>query len=231
MSWVRKTVASTIGAKFIVALTGIVLVGFVIGHMLGNLQIFLGQDALNNYAQMLHNTPALLWGARLVLIVSFFAHIGLTIKLTRQNRLARPQTYAYQQSIQAPASSRTMIFSGLLVLSFVIYHLLHFTLGLTHPEHKSLIDSMGRPDVYSMVVLGFQNIWVSLSYIVAMILLGLHLSHGVSSLWQTLGLNHVKYNTCIKASGPAIALILVAGNLSMPVAVLLGFLSLPVGVV
>ena len=231
MSWVRQALSSTIGAKVVVALTGIVLVGFVIGHMLGNLQIFLGQDVLNNYAKMLHDTPALLWAARIVLIVAFFAHIGMTIKLTRDNRRARPQAYAHQKSIQSSSASRTMIFSGLLVLSFVIYHLLHFTFGVTHPEHKSLLDSMGRPDVYSMVILGFTNLWVSLSYMIAMVLLGLHLNHGVSSLWQTLGLNHAKYNMLIKTSGPAISLLIVAGNLSMPAAVLFGFLSLPTGVV
>ena len=212
------------------ALSGMIMVGFVLGHMLGNLQIFIGQEALNSYADMLQNTPILLWGTRVALLMAVLAHVASGIRLSLLNRQARPDRYATKSYVRASIGSRTMALSGLVVLAFVVYHLLHFTLGVTHPDHKALVDAAGRPDVYSMVILGFQQPIVSISYIVAMLLLGLHLSHGASSMFQSLGLNHEKYNGLLEKVGPGLALVTVLGNCSMPLAVLMGVISLPGGI-
>ena len=229
MSWVQNFARSSIGAKVVMALSGLVIVGFVIGHMLGNLQIFLGQDALNAYAANLHAMPPLLWGTRIVVGLSIIAHVLSAIRLSLLNQAARPERYARKAYVRATLGSRTMRLSALVLLAFVIYHLLHFTLGVTHPDHKALVDAAGRPDVYSMVILGFQQPIVAISYVVAMLLLGLHLSHGASSMFQSLGLHHPQYNGFIDNVGPVLAGIIVVGNCSMPLAVLLGALTLPGG--
>ncbi len=229
MQWLFKYCRSSIGSKVLMAVTGLMLFGFVVGHMLGNLQIFIGQEAVNNYAATLKEMGALLWLARIGLILAVLVHISAAIRLTRGNQKARPITYAHSGTVQATYASRTMMKSGLIVLAFVIYHLLHLTFGVILPEAHSATDSLGRPDVYSMTVLGFQNVLVSLSYIAAMLLLGFHLSHGVSSLFQSLGLNHPRYNPIIQKIGPSAALVIVLGNISMPIAVLLGLVSLPAG--
>ncbi len=229
MSWFLDFVKSTIGAKIVMGLTGLVLVGFVVVHMLGNLQIFLGADALNAYAKSLHDLGGLLWVARLVLLGSVFLHILSGLRLASLNNAARPQAYAHETTVQASWASRYMRMSGLVILAFVVYHIAHFTLGLTHPEHKALVDHMGRPDVYKMVVLGFQQPLVSASYIVAMVLLWFHLNHGASSLFKSLGLRHSRYNDVLDKVGPAVATLVVVGNIAMPIAVLAGLVGADVG--
>ncbi|MEM8681490.1 MAG: succinate dehydrogenase cytochrome b subunit [Planctomycetota bacterium] len=211
------------------AITGGGLVLFVIAHMLGNLQIYLGQEALNAYAYKLKSMPALLWTARTGLLAIFAAHLGLAFYLRRVNRRARPQAYAFQDNVEASLASRTMLLSGLVIFAFVIYHLLHFTLGVTDPRLADLVDEQGHHDVYSMVVLSFQNGWVSLAYIVAMGFLGLHLSHAVSSMVQTLGWVSASYRRWVDRVGLSVAGILMFGNISIPVAVLTGLLALPEG--
>ena len=155
--------------------------------MLGNLQIYLGQDAINAYANKLKSLPALLWSARLGLVAIFAPHIGLAIYLKLHQSSRDVRNYFVNDPIETTLASRTMMSSGLVILAFTIYHLLHFTLGITDPVNHHLTDAAGRHDVYSMVVLGFQNIYVSAAYIVAMLFLGLHLSHAASSIFQTLG--------------------------------------------
>jgi len=226
MSWAKNFIQSSIGAKVAMALSGIILVGFVIGHMLGNLQIFLGQDALNSYAQTLHSIPVLLWGTRLIVGLAIIVHIVSGIRLSLLNKSARPTRYTKKSYVRASLGSRTMQLSALVLFAFIIYHLLHFTLGVTHPEDKALTQTlangMTRPDVYGMVINSFLNPVISISYIVAMLLLGLHLSHGASSMFQSLGLHHHKYNSLFSKAGPALALIIIIGNCSMPLAVLMG---------
>lgn len=229
MSWVKTFAKSSIGAKVVMAFSGMIVLGFVLGHMLGNLQLFLGQEALNSYAHMLQSTPLLLWGTRIVVGVAILAHIASAVRLTLMNREARPNRYEKKAYVRASLSSRTMMLSALVLFAFIIYHLLHFTLGVTHPDHKALVDAAGRPDVYSMVILGFQQPIVAISYVVAMVLLGLHLSHGASSMFQSLGLHHDKYNGMIDKIGPGLAIFIVIGNCSMPLAVLLGAIGLPGG--
>src|SRR5205807_10172845 len=144
-----------IGRKALMAITGLALLGYVIVHMIGNLQVYQGPDALNAYAKMLKGMPTLLWGARLTLLVLFVAHVYLGITLALENRAARPVGYVRFEYEQASIATRTMLLSGLVILAFVIFHLLHFTLGAVQPEYHRAVDSKGRADVYAMVVHGF----------------------------------------------------------------------------
>ena len=216
---------STIGTKTIVAVTGVLLVLFVVGHMLGNLQIYLGPDAINSYAEFLKSKPGPLWAARLGLLAALLLHIGGIMKLTLANRRARPVAYAQQKPVQSTVASRTMLLSGAILFAFVVFHLLHFTVGVTHPEHFQLRDALGRHDVYSMTILGFQQPLVSLSYIITMGLLGMHLGHGVASLFQTTGLRNPQFLPLIELIGRVVAVIIVLGNISIPLAALLGLIE------
>ncbi|HTE04880.1 MAG TPA: succinate dehydrogenase cytochrome b subunit [Planctomycetota bacterium] len=230
MNWLLRSLQSSIGRKLLVALTGVALLGFVIAHLLGNLQVFAGPDRLNGYAEGLEHLGPLLWAARLGLIVMAVAHVALTLKLAAENRAARPVAYAARGRVQSTASARSMLLTGLMVLAFVLYHLAHFTWGVAHPEFSGRLDSQGRRDVYSMVVASFQQWPIVAAYAVAMILLGLHIRHGASSIFQTFGWNHPKYNPFLHAVGPVLALLIVAGNLAIPFACLAGLVKLPPGV-
>ena len=212
------------------AVTGLILFGFVIVHMLGNLQIFLGQDQLNNYAEHLEELPFLLWPARIFLLLTLVIHMKVAIQLALENKNARPIRYAYQDTVQASYASRTMVISGLIIFAFIVYHLLHFTFDKIHPEFSHLTDPKGRDDVYSMVVLSFRDPLIAGSYILAMAVLCFHLSHGVSSLLQSLGLNNENLRIRIKWAGNLLAWMIFVGNASMPVAAFLGILQLPKGV-
>ncbi len=222
---------SLVNLKLVMAVTGASLLLFVAVHMLGNLQIYLGQDALNAYARKLKSMPLLVWTARAGLLLTFSLHLAVAVYLKRRNRLARPQRYVINDPVETTLASRTMLTSGLVILSFLIYHLLHFTLGLTDTSSHRLVDAEGRHDVYSMVVLSFQNAYVSTAYIVAMLFLGLHLCHASSSIFQTLGIVKGSSRQLFHRIGVGIALIIVIGNISIPLAVLLGIVGLPIEVV
>ena len=211
------------------AITGVLLFGFVVFHMLGNLQIFLGQDALNAYAATLQKLPELLWPARLILLTALLLHILVAIQLSFENKKARPQGYVSKGNVQASYASRTMMLSGVIVLLFIIYHLAHFTFGRVHSEVFHLTDRMGRHDVYSMVVLSYQNVWISSLYILSMLLLCLHLSHGFFSLFQSLGLSNEKFQPGLALFSKIFALIIFIGNSAIPVAAYFHFLKLPMG--
>lgn len=223
---------STILSKIVMALTGVILFLYVLGHMAGNLQIFAGQDQLNTYAVALHSTGALLWVIRAFLLLCLILHIMTSLYLKKVNLDARPEKYVYNNTVQATIGSRTMIWSGLLIFFFVLYHVLHFTVGTIQPEQfkDNLMDSAGRPDVYTMVILGFKNIFVSASYILAVLFLALHLNHAISSMFQTLGINHPKYTPMIKKGGVALSVIIAIGYIAIPVTILLGIIKLPEGV-
>ena len=221
---------TSISAKMLMAITGSALLVFVAVHMLGNLQIYLGQEKLNAYAKFLKSMPLVLWSARLGLITVFSLHLGLAVYLKRQNRRARPQQYVVSDPIETTLASRTMLTSGMVIFAFLIYHLLHFTLGITDPANHNLFDAAGRHDVYSMVVLSFSNVYVSTAYIIAMLFLGLHLSHASASVLQTFGVTSKASRSQFEKIGLSIAVILMLGNISIPVAVLLGFVGLPEGV-
>ena len=159
---------SSIGKKIWMAITGLAFIGFVTGHLIGNLQIFLGQDKLNAYAVFLHDLGKVLWIVRGTMALFLIIHAWTGIRLYLQNKAARPISYRKQESVETGLTSRTMIWTGIGILLYVVYHLLHFTFITTNPEYASLTDSVGRFDVYSMVILGYQNYLISGVYLVAM---------------------------------------------------------------
>lgn len=220
---------SSIGIKVIVAITGGLLLLFVIGHLIGNLQVFLGPDALNEYGEKLRAIPALLWAVRIGLLAVFLVHVIFTIRLALLNRQARPVAYAKKTAIKATLSSRTMVVTGLMTLAFILYHLMHFTFRVTNPQYQNLVDTHGRFDVYSMVIMGFQNVFISIAYIVAMLLLGYHLSHGIASIFQTIGWNNPRTQPFFERLAFVIAAFIVIGNISIPISILLGWVGLPGG--
>ncbi len=227
MSWMSRTLQSSIGAKAVMAVTGVMLVGFVVAHLAGNLLIFAGRDALNDYAEWLRSLGGLLWLARLGLIGAVVLHIVSAIRIVRQNNAARPVAYRVVKPAVSNYATRTMQYSGFIVLAFIVFHLLHFTLGVVDPDAYQLEQMVGesaRHDVYNMVIAGFSVPAVAISYVVAMILLSMHLSHGITSMFQTLGFNHPKYQGLIEKAGPAIGIILALGYISIPAAVLFGAL-------
>jgi succinate dehydrogenase / fumarate reductase cytochrome b subunit len=222
---------SSVAKKAAMAVTGFILFGFVVVHMLGNLQVFLGQDTLNAYAKKLQDLTHLLWLARGFLLASLVVHVAVAARLTWENRRARPQAYAAKKFVQASYASRTMWMTGVITFLFTVYHLLHFTFGVTNPEYYHLTDARGRHDVYSMVILSFRDPWISGAYVLAMAALCLHLSHGVSSAFQSLGLNRTRYNWFTGRVGNVAAMLIFAGNVSIPAAAFFGWLTLPPGVV
>ncbi len=210
----------------IVALTGVVLIAFVVGHLLGNLQIFLGPEWVNSYAEKLRALGPMLWVIRIFLLVNVLLHIFYTISLAIENRRARPVQYKRKDHVKATFASRYMALSGLVVLAFIIYHIAHFTVRVTDPRFLLLkADPLNRYDVYSMMVYGFQNIFVSAFYVIGMFLLALHLSHGISSFFQSLGLNDEKLNPLLAVTGRIFAWLIFVGYTSIPVAVLLGLVK------
>src|SRR2546429_2851619 len=217
---------SSVGKKMIVAVTGVILILFVIGHLLGNLQIFLGPHWINGYSQHLHDLGPLLWLIRLFLLATVIIHIYLTIQLAIENRRARPEPYIDKRYVKATFASRHMVMSGLIVLAFIIYHLAHFTVRVTDRRFGLLTaDPLGHYDVYSMMVYGFQNYYVSGFYVLGLFLLALHLSHGSSSFFQSLGLNDKKLAPRLALRGRIFAWLLFAGYTSIPVAILLGLIK------
>ncbi|MCW1921339.1 succinate dehydrogenase cytochrome b subunit [Luteolibacter arcticus] len=210
---------SSIGRKLIVALTGLVLVLFIAGHLAGNLLVFVGRDAFNEYAELLKHLlhGAGIWIARLGLLGAVALHIAATVSLTAENKAART-AYAKEATIQASKSSLIMIWSGITILVFVIYHLLHFTLhaGNTYEDYR---DSLGRHDAWKMVIDGFSVWYVSAFYILAMTLLCSHLSHGIGAMFQTLGLRSKKSAPLITVISKGSAILIWLGFISIPIAI------------
>lgn len=212
------------------AISGFVLFLFVVGHMLGNLQIFLGPEFINEYGHFLQSKPELVWAARIGLLLMVALHIWAAIKLSAENRAARPERYGNFKVAGASYASRTMLVSGLVIFTFVIYHLLHFTvqtegINFANTDFKTLEDAKQRHDIYNMMVIGFSNPIVSIFYIVSMALLSLHLSHGVSSMFQSLGLKNRKYGKAIDRLALVAAVVLIIGYSAIPIAVMTGILK------
>jgi succinate dehydrogenase / fumarate reductase, cytochrome b subunit len=229
-----ELISSSIGKKLFVAISGAALVLFAFGHMVGNLQVFIGQDQINKYAHALQGLGAALWVIRIGLILMALLHIWFAVQLKLENWRARPVKYAFNNTVQAGLASRTMIWSGLLVFTFITYHLLHFTFMAFHPEYKGLtamLDGKEVHDVYSMIIYGFKQPLISGLYIVMMFLLAYHLSHGIKSMFQTLGWNNERYEPKLNKLAIAIATVVFLGYISIPVAVLTGLLRLPEGMV
>lgn len=217
---------SSIGKKWIVGISGALLVLFILAHLAGNLTIYIGEhgEGINVYAQTLHASPLVLWGARGGLLLVFLVHIFTTLSLVIENRRARPQRYAVKTHVQSTIFVRTMALSGLVVLSFIIFHVLQFAAGFNPYSH--LIDIEGRHDVAAMIILSFLSPWVSGFYLLSLLLLGMHLSHGISSIFQTFGLNGRKSASCIKRGAVLVAWVLMACFATIPVASLSGYLKI-----
>lgn len=213
---------STVGSKVVMALSGLWLVIYVIFHMLGNLQVFEGSHALNGYAAFLRDMPILLWTARAGLLSIAVLHIMLAIQLTFRNHRARPVAYAVREYRQASFASRTMAVSGLVLLLFIIFHLLHLTAGVIDPSSADRLDVEGHRDVYGKLIHAFQNPFIVVLYLAGQLGLGLHLNHAVTSSLQTLGLEHAAFNRIFKAAGPTVALFVVLGNIAIILAIFLG---------
>lgn len=252
---------SSLTKKYLMALTGLILVGFVFGHMAGNLQMFLHPDWINEYAYKLQHLPyGLLWVVRLGLLVAVVVHIVTAVLLVIENRKARPSGYSVKKSVQATFASQTMRYSGIILLAFIVFHVLHFTVKSTHPEFADLraplvgqagegytesrtiwgvydkLSSNGQfpdaaalnvHDVHTMVAIGFsaQYWYVSLFYIIAMALLALHLSHGISSMFQSLGLRNKTWRKRLDCAAVALSVVAFIGFAAIPSATLLGFIQ------
>jgi len=222
MHWLRALYNSSIGRKFVVAVTGAIMVLFLIGHMLGNLQAFEGRGPaggtprLNAYAHLLRVEMPALWTVRIVLLAALILHVWTTILLTLENRKARPRRYAIHKKIETTLATRTMIWGGLALFAYVIYHIMHFTMGVVHR------DLLTEGDVYDNVVRSFQVPWISGVYIVAQFFLYMHLQHGVESMFRTLGVDHPRYVAAARVFGHLLALVVALGFIAVPVGVLAG---------
>ena len=213
---------SSIGKKTIVALTGIALVLFVIGHLIGNFTIYLGPDALNLYAEKLHSLGPILWVIRLGLLATVVLHIYFTMLLWKENQAARPKKYIAADPIKTTIFARTMRLSGLIVLAFVIFHLAHFTIRIVDPSFQHMetqLDGRQVHDVYAMVVKGFSSAPVVFGYIVGLFLLTFHLSHGIASLFQTLGITNSRIRRSYELAARVVAWALFAGYVYIPIPV------------
>ena len=209
---------STVGKKVVMGITGLIGALFVLGHMAGNLQVFEGSDVFNRYSQLLRTSMELLWTVRIVLILAVIFHVVAAYQLARTSLKSRPVGYARWKAVNSTFASRTMRWTGPILLIFIVYHLLHFTTGTLH-------DDFIEGDVYHNVLSAFRIWWVSAIYVVAMLALSLHLYHGIWSLSQSLGLSHPKYSQGVRSLATILTIIIVAGFIAVPVSVLSGFIQ------
>jgi succinate dehydrogenase / fumarate reductase cytochrome b subunit len=221
---------AAIGKKVVMAVTGVILFGYVIGHLIGNLQIYAHDpQQINHYAGFLHSPANVipLWAIRAFLLGAVILHITASIQLWKLNRMARPVSYVKKDDASTSYAARTMLWSGPIVAAFIIFHILHLTVGaIPFAPAVDLNNNPATPDVYTNVVTGFQNYGVSAFYIIAMILLCMHLNHGLWSMFQSVGFSHPKYSPIIKKGAAVVALLICIGNCSIPIAVMTGFLTL-----
>ena len=219
-----RFLTSTVGLKMLMAVTGVIWVGFVVGHMVGNLQIFWPMPTaephpLNRYAHFLQSLGGILWIVRAVLLACFVAHIYAALRLSALNQAARPLNYKVKKNLQASPTSYYMLLSGLVLLAFLIYHVAHLTVGVGVP------GGFDHTNVYGNVIASFSVWWITAIYMLAQIALGLHLYHGTWSLFQTLGLNHPRYNAMRRTLATGLSGLVLIGNISIPVSVLTGIVS------
>ena len=231
MKVIANIFGSSLGKKYIMAVSGFVLFLFVVGHLLGNLQIFLGLEAINRYGDFLQSNVEILWPVRIFLLCMIGLHIWSAIKLSIENKAARPVPYANWSPTVAAYASRTMLMSGIIVFFFIVYHLLHFTVqvqavnftGWNFDKKPEFFDEQGRHNIYKMMVVGFENPWVSGFYVLGMAFLCLHLSHGVSAMFQSLGWKNKVYGPCLDKASRVIAWLIFLGYISIPIAIFCGY--------
>lgn len=231
MRVITNVFKSSLGKKYIMAVSGCVLFLFVVGHLLGNLQVFLGPEAIDRYGHFLQSNLEVIWPARLVLLLMIGLHIWSATKLSLENKAARPLAYAQYQPVGSSYASRTMLMSGSIIFVFIVYHLLHYTVmvkainltGQNFAARPEFYDAEGRHDIFKMLVVGFRNGWVSAFYIIGIGLLCLHLSHGTSSMFQSLGWKSKVYGPFLDGLARVVAWLIFLGYISIPVAILLGY--------
>ncbi len=230
MNRTAKTLRSTIGAKALMAVTGVALLLFVLGHMVGNLQVFGGRDMLNKYAHTLQSLGPLLWVIRGALLAILLLHVWAALQVTRANRAARPVAYEHaRQDLATSYAARTMLVSGVVVVLFLIYHVLHFTVGAvdfagSYGGHADL-DGTEVHDVYGMVIGGFKHLPTALIYVVANLILVMHIAHGAASLLQTLGFRSQANAGKVRAFGLGFGVLIGIGNLAMPLSIMFGMVG------
>jgi succinate dehydrogenase / fumarate reductase, cytochrome b subunit len=215
MSKAVSFIRSTVGKKVLMSASGAVLVGYVLVHMLANLQIFLGADAINEYAASLRRVPILLWGVRAIMVVAFGVHIVTALQLTALKASARPHKYKVWTPIRSTLASRSMIYTGVLLMVFVLLHLMNLTWGNVHPDFVP-------GDVFHNAVVLFRNLGASGFYLMAMIMLAAHLSHGAWSMWQSVGLNGPRYTGTFRWVARVLTTVVAVGNIAIVVALLTG---------
>ena len=234
MNIITNVFQSSVGKKYVMAVTGFALFLFVIGHLAGNLQIFLGREAINRYGNFLQTNPELIWPARLGLLLMVGLHIWSATKVSLENRAARPISYAVYQPVGSSYASRTMLMGGSVVFVFIIYHLLHYTaqvqyLNFTGQNFAAFMEPLPgqippeRHDIFKMMVVGFSTPLVSGFYVLGLGLLCLHLSHGASSMFQSLGWKNDAYRPVLDKAARVVALLIFVGYASIPVAILCGY--------
>jgi succinate dehydrogenase / fumarate reductase cytochrome b subunit len=218
MGRVRAFCQSLVGKKVIMAVTGVILFLFVVGHLLGNLQIFAGPERLNAYSAFLKGTGEILWAVRVVLLAALILHIVAAVQVSRANKRARPIPYAVKKNIETGYAARTMLWSGPLIFAYIVYHLAMFTFLVTGPGYSPT-------DVYRNEVLAFRMPAVTAAYILAIVFLGMHLYHGAWSMIHTLGGSNPRYRMLRRTVAPIVAIAITLGYIAIPVAVLVGLVS------
>jgi succinate dehydrogenase / fumarate reductase cytochrome b subunit len=219
-----QILTSSIGRKILMAITGQLMVLFVVVHLLGNSSIFIGPDGINAYAKHLHDLGPLVWLFRLVMLAFITVHAIFGIQLTLENNAATPQAYAVKKMQKATFSSENMIWTGVLICLFIVYHLLQFTVRVT-PDIVQGVDALGRYDVFTMVVTSFQKGGIAAIYVAAMVVLFMHLNHGIQSFFQTMGWSTDKSLPVISKLGKVVAVVFLVGYSSIPVLILIGILN------
>jgi succinate dehydrogenase / fumarate reductase cytochrome b subunit len=221
----QRIAGSSIGNKFLMAATGILLLLFLIGHLVGNLQIFAGREAVNAYAKWLHDHTGLLWTARIGLLAILLVHVYTAIRLWLQNREARPEAYRHEDTLEASWASRHMLLTGIVVFAYLVFHILHLTLRVVDTGHMGVMDAQGRLDVYGMLIFGFRQPAVAGAYVVAMVVLGVHLWHATASFFQTMGWDQPALRRLVGWAAPTLAVLIAAGYIVIPLAVWFGIVS------
>jgi succinate dehydrogenase / fumarate reductase cytochrome b subunit len=226
-SYLGRFLRSNIGLKVLMAVTGVVMFGYLIGHVTGNMLIFKGPAAINEYSAFLHHAKGLLWGTRILLLASVVIHIWATVRFLGLRGEARPVAYAMKVPHGTTWAARTMYWSGPVIALFIIYHILHLTTGTVHPHFNEVKagDEVVGVDVYKNLVEGFQRPVASLIYIVAMLAIALHLSHGLWSMLQTIGVNRPNWECTLRSIAVVCAVIICGGFIAVPVAVLFGIVK------
>ena len=221
-----RLLSDSIGRKVVMAITGLLMVLFVVGHMLGNMSIFAGANGINTYAEKLHGLPVVVWATRVVMLTAVLFHLVISIVITLENNKASPNKYAVDRKLRASFAGRNMIWTGLLLGGFIVFHLFHFTIrSVPGMDIVAVQEFSGRFDVFTMVAAAFGKVTTAVVYVVAMVMLFLHLSHGIQSTFQSIGLNNPKTMPGFVRFGSVLSVIFLIGYGAIPVAILFGLIG------